>query len=256
MIRRFLGRSLLAGAALAALTTGALAQTPPKLWFDPAQLPALQGSVERYILSPRGPIDGLLLTDGTQVVFPPHSGVDLGAVVKPGDAITVHGLKARSAPVVSAISVTNTASGQTVEDPGPAHGPGEHHGHMADGNGPAGAGSERMQRLEVHGTVKATLYGARAEPAGALLDDGTAIRVPPQLMPLLADKLAVGKTVYVRGGGVRNERGTAVEARAIGPSATDMTELPRGPGHGKQHGPGAGHGDAPPAPPPPAPPAQ
>ena len=42
--------------------------------YDPAQLPATRGAVARYSLTPLGDVDGLILTDGTEVHLPPTSG--------------------------------------------------------------------------------------------------------------------------------------------------------------------------------------
>jgi hypothetical protein len=44
--------------------------------------------VARYTLTPRGDVDGLLLSDGTEVHFPPHISAQLVYAIKPGDAIT------------------------------------------------------------------------------------------------------------------------------------------------------------------------
>jgi hypothetical protein len=35
--------------------------------YDPSQLPAIQGKVAEYSLTPRGDVDGLILVDGTEV---------------------------------------------------------------------------------------------------------------------------------------------------------------------------------------------
>jgi hypothetical protein len=41
-------------------------------WIDPAHLPETKGTVDRFLLNPHGDADGLLLTDGMEVHFPPH----------------------------------------------------------------------------------------------------------------------------------------------------------------------------------------
>ncbi|HJU20543.1 MAG TPA: hypothetical protein VJ770_29175 [Stellaceae bacterium] len=62
--------------------------------FDPSQFPAVEGRVAQYSLTPRGDVDGLILDDGTEVHLPPHLGAQLVFSVKPGDPVTVRGLKA------------------------------------------------------------------------------------------------------------------------------------------------------------------
>src|SRR5579859_121496 len=84
--------------------------------YDPSQLPAFHGNVAQYSLTPRGDVDGLILTDGTEVHLPPHLGPQLVFVAKPGDGVTVHGLRARAIPMVQALSVTNDATGNVVTD--------------------------------------------------------------------------------------------------------------------------------------------
>src|SRR3712207_9536353 len=36
---------------------------PSGLWFDPTQLPSFTGTVERYLINPRGEVDRLLFRD-------------------------------------------------------------------------------------------------------------------------------------------------------------------------------------------------
>src|SRR4051812_28346748 len=98
--------TMLAGAA-------AYAQTGAYVW-DPAQLPETKGVVQQYTVTPRGDIDGLILAGGTEVKPPPHLSAQIVFAIKPGDAVTVHGLKARAVPLVDAASITNDATGAMV----------------------------------------------------------------------------------------------------------------------------------------------
>jgi hypothetical protein len=108
-------------AALIAGATG-IAAAQDAATFDPSQLPAIPGKVAQYSLTPRGDVDGLILTDGTEVHLPPHLGTQLVYAVKPGDAVTVRGLRARAIPMVKAMSISNDATGTTVSDNGPGGG--------------------------------------------------------------------------------------------------------------------------------------
>ena len=91
--------------------------------YDPQQLPAIKGTVSRYTLTPRGDVDGLILSDGTEVHFPPHLSTQLVYAVKPGDAATVRGLKALSLPKLRQCPSPTThrarLSSTTVPDPVP-----------------------------------------------------------------------------------------------------------------------------------------
>src|ERR1700712_1692663 len=146
-------RYLLLAATIAAGAGGiAVAQNAPT--FDPSQLPATKGRVAQYSLTPRGDVDGLILDDGTEVHLPPHLGTQLVFAVKPGDAVTIRGLRARAIPMVDAMSVSNDATGNAVTDNGRG-GPG----------GPRGT----EQPMTVQGQIKAQLHGPRGDLNGALL---------------------------------------------------------------------------------------
>src|SRR5438067_9405972 len=91
------------GCALIAAAGGsALAQNPPPATrtplYDPQQLPMQRGEVQQFTLTPRGDIDGLILTDGTEVKTPPHLSTEIANSVKPGDTVTIHGLRAARCP--------------------------------------------------------------------------------------------------------------------------------------------------------------
>lgn len=247
-----LAAGLLAGA-------GGLASAQMAGSFDPAQLPTVTGRVAQYLPTPRGEVDGMLLDDGTEVHVPPHMSSQLVFAVKPGDRVTVHGLKARAAAMVAAASVTNDATHVTVTDEGP----------------------RRAAPMQAQGKIRAVLHGPRGDANGVALEDGTVVRMPPPEARRLADQLAVGRTLVVKGDGVETPLGRALGARELGPDAAHLVAVagPRpgwehpgwGPGgeHGPKdrpwrhpHGPGGMPGDdmdgpdAPPPPPPPPPAAQ
>jgi hypothetical protein len=72
-------RYILLAASLIAGGTG-IAGAQQAGRYDPSQLPAIQGTVGQYSLTPhsltpRGDVDGLILTDGTEVHMPPHHAV-------------------------------------------------------------------------------------------------------------------------------------------------------------------------------------
>jgi hypothetical protein len=142
--------------------------------------------------------------------------------IKPGDAVTVRGLKALSAPLIAAIAVTNDATGATVVDRGPGAGPGP---------GPR----EARQIMSLQGQVQMSLHGPRGELNGAMLEDGTILRLPPPEAERLATLLMPGKTIVIQGDGLTTAMGRVVEVQAIGRSQTEMNFVqrpgppPRGP---------------------------
>jgi hypothetical protein len=95
------------------------------------------------------------------------------------------------------------------------------------------------------------LHGRRGEVNGALLDDGTVLRLPPPEAERFAASLQAGQTVAVRGEIITTALGRVIDVQAIGNSPEQMTELagprpPRGPKGGPDR-----LGPPPPPPPPP-----
>ena len=150
-----------------------------------SQLPATNGTVRQYTLTPRGDVDGLILTDGTEVKVPPHLTGQIVYSIHPGDAVTIRGMRARALPLVQAESITNNANGRTVADNGPP--------------GPVGAGPETT----LSGRVSATLHGARGEVNGALLDNGIVLRLPPPEADRMQALLQPGQIIALRGARTR-----------------------------------------------------
>jgi hypothetical protein len=220
----------LAGALLITTMLGAgaavYAQPGAPLW-DSSQLPETKGTVKQYTLTPRGDVDGLLLADGTEIKLPPHLSTQVVYAVRPGDAVSVRGLKARALPLVDAASVTNDATRVTVVDNGPPHGPGR-----------------AVTETSLSGKIAAVLHGKRGEVNGAVLDNGTMLRLPPPEAERMQSLLQQGQTVAARGINLVTPLGTVMEVRAIGSSPEQLTELavpPRGggpKGEPKRKGPG------------------
>lgn len=208
----------LLGAALVAGGIAGAASAQPGPAYDPQQLPMLQGRVAEYSLAPRGDVDGLILDDGTEIHLPPHLGAQLVFAVKPGDRVTVHGLKARAIAMMQAVSVTNDATGATVSDNGGPPGP-----------------RERDDPLTAQGHIKAQLHGPRGDLNGVLLEDGTIVRLPPDEADRLVAQLAPGQPLYVEGEGIASLLGKVIAAQRIGPSQSQLAQVqapprPRGPG--------------------------
>lgn len=194
-------------AATMMITAGGLALAQSAPTYDPAQLPAIKGKVAQYTLTPRGDIDGLILADGTEVHVNPRISTQLAFAVKPGDDVTIHGLKARALPMIAAASITNDASNVTVTGMGERG--------LRDGE----------STLDATGTVKEILHAPRGEANGVLLSDGTVVRLPPPEAKRLADELAVGKTLVVHGDGDASPLGRVIMARQIGPDTDHLTTI-------------------------------
>ncbi len=224
-----------AGLAAMLLAAGPAAAQDNSVW-DPGTLPETKGTVKQYTLTPRGDVDGLILTDGTEVKLPPRLSGAVVFTIRPGDAVSVRGMRARALPLVDGASIRNEATGATLTTLGP----------------PEPAADETV----LNGRIAALLHGRRGEVNGALLDDGTVLRLPPHEAARLSATLRAGQTVSLRGGVAKGPLGTVVEVRALGTSPDTLVEVggppprPRGP-RGEAGPPGGP--DAPPPPPPPGP---
>ena len=196
-------KAVLLAATLLGVGAGGVAWAQRGPTYDPAQLPEVKGKVAQYTLTPRGDVDGLILTDGTEVHVAPRLSTELVFAVRPGDDVTIHGLKARALPMVAAASVTNDATHVTVTF----------------------APLREEAQTDLQGKIKQQLHGPRGDLNGVVLEDGTIVRLPPSEATKLAAQLAAGQPLYVRGVGVENPLGHLVLARAIGPSKDQLTSI-------------------------------
>jgi hypothetical protein len=191
-------------------------------------LPQTQGTVQRFTLTTIGELDGVILADGTEIHLPPHLTTQLASAVKVGDTVTVQGYRSAYAPLIVAASITDTNTGQSVVDNGPPP-PGSRPPPP-----PPGVPAPGAQQMSVQGKVQAQLYGPAGDVNGALLDDGTIVRIGPREAYQVASLLNPGQTVAVQGWGLTTAYGRVVDAQAVGPSPGQMTQVapPPPPGRG------------------------
>jgi hypothetical protein len=254
--------ALVGGTAILALTADALSQNPPQppanqlapaagqtLLYDPQQLPAQRGQIQQFTLTPRGDIDGLILTDGTEVKTPPHLSTQIAYAIKPGDIVTIHGLHAAALPLVQAVSITDDATARMVIDngpPGPGRGPTAPPPPIATA---MGAGGPLPGLTEVQSRVRMALHGPQGNVNGALLDDGTIVRLPPPEAYRFASLLQPGQTVVAEGTELVTAVGKVLDAQQVGASREQLSlvETAPRPSPGRRPPPPPGFG--PPGPP-------
>jgi hypothetical protein len=204
--------------------------------YDPAQLPSFTGRVQQFSLTPRGEIDGVILSDGTEVKTPPHLSTSMAYSIKPGDTVTIHGLRAAAIPLIQAVSISDRTSGRTIVDDDSGRGP---------GRGPPGPNASEARLSEVQGSIRMSLHGPRGEINGVLLTDGTVLRLPPEAAVDFASLLQPGRTVFAQGDQVSNAIGTVLDVREIGTSREQLNPIappppppgPRGKGRPMREGP-------------------
>lgn len=205
---------LVPGVLLTLAGAPALAQQPARdrLWFDPTQLPRFTGSVERYLRSPAGGFDSLILREGVQLLFPAEEGEAIRRAIPAGRPILAWGIRARSAPVITVLAWAPSPD----EEPRFVERPSWWFGAVSQGG----------TRMSVSGTVKQPLYNSRGEVSGALLEDGTVVRVPASGAATRGDLFRPGAHLAAAGMGVEGEGGRALAAETIGENPQAMTPLP------------------------------
>src|ERR1700675_2281509 len=109
----------------ALLATTALAQAPPPPPAIGVAAPAawgqqadIMGTVKAFTMTPVGDLEGMILTDGTEVHVPLHLSAQLAAAVRPGEAVRVRGWSTGVPNFVVATALTGQR-GQSVVDQGP-----------------------------------------------------------------------------------------------------------------------------------------
>jgi hypothetical protein len=227
--RRSIGLGVLGGVLWGVLGPAALprpgaAQSPAaagragELWFDPTQLPSFTGTVERYLLNPRGETDALIFREGPQVVFPPDIAAAVRQVAPPGRPIIVWGIRARSAPVITMLAF---APGSDVTPTVV-----ERLYWRLSGR----QGMDRAGPVSVAGTVKQPYYAPQGDIAGAILEDGSVVLLPQGAAEAFRDLLKPGAKLAAEGTGHIGEAGRAVLAARLGEAPEALRPVPATPG--------------------------
>jgi len=183
--------------------------------YDPQQFPSVRGETERFTLTGRGDIDGLILKDGTEVKTSADLSTQIAFAIRPGDRVTIHGLRAAALPLVRAVSITDDVTHRTVTDsdvsistnpppvrpaPRPRSGP------------PQAPGAS----TEMTGRVRMALHGAQGDVNGVLLESGAILRFPPDQSDQLASIIQPHQSLVAEGFTITNSLGTVMDVQQIG----------------------------------------
>jgi hypothetical protein len=232
-------RKFIIPSACLALTTTALAQMlPPPPRGGPAGLGQrvdLQGTVKVFTMTPVGDIEGMVLTDGNEVHVPPHLSAQLAAAVHPGEAVRVFGWRTSVPYFVVATGLTGQR-GQSVVDQGPPP-PG-----MRPPPPPPGQPAPGAQQSTIRGRIQQALHGPAGDVNGALLEDGTTLKLGPPVAWQLSTTLQPGQSVTAQGWIISNGYGRVMDVQSVGSDTSQAIPPP-----GAPPAPGA---DAPTLPPP------
>ena len=186
-------------------------------WIDPDHLPETSGLVGCFLVNGKGKADGLVLTDGTEVHFPPHLSQAVLAAVRPGAIARVRGVRPRGVAMIAAVSIA-PEEGDPIVDCGPPDQKGEHTADRRRVHLP-------RSEMEAQGIVRQALHGPKGEMRGVLLEDGRAGRFPPHAAASVATLVTRGEPIVLRGEGLAGPHGTVIAVREIGTSADNMRSL-------------------------------
>lgn len=185
---------------------------------------SLDGVIHAFTLSADGTVNGLLLDDGAEVHVARPLAQDLARAVKPGDAVHVQGWRTSTPGVVDATSVNDARTGRAVVERGAPPPPAL--GHAAEET-PSRVGLPRPGAREatVQGRILRPLHGPTGALDGAILGDGTELRLPPDRAPEVAKLLEPGTRVAAQGYAFRRPEGQVMAVQAIGTSPDELVPI-------------------------------
>ena len=188
------------------------------LILDPPSMdkaPVADGIVDRYLLNPRGDVYGLLLRDGSQMHVTLRAAQDLTKAIQPGDHVRVHGRRVPDSPLVKPDVIVNVTDRTSFTVP-----------YRLDLPMPPREERPTVTEMNAAGTIRVLLYDPLKDVVnGALLSDGTQVRLPPDVGEHFHASLQKDMDVEVRGYGTATPYGSALEAIAIGRKGQPLTHL-------------------------------
>jgi hypothetical protein len=176
------------------------------------------------VLNPHGEVDGFAMKDKQAAVLvhtPPHMEDQLTRHLSAGDKVRVRGVRPRGAELLAAVAVT-TATGRQIIDEGPDH----------DRKHP----KVKHEPMTADGTVQMSLFGPKGELRGALLSNGTVLRIGPKEAEHFAALLAPGAKLAARGDGLQTRHGRVIHALEIGPDPKRLKPLKKPKDKKPKHG--------------------
>jgi hypothetical protein len=83
--------------------------------LDMNELPYVTSGVDHFLVNLHGDTDGLVLTNGLEVHFPPRFSAEVLAMIRAGDRITIYGVVPRASTMLSAVAI-ETQDGKRIGD--------------------------------------------------------------------------------------------------------------------------------------------
>jgi hypothetical protein len=192
-------------------------------WLNPDYLPEISGIFERFLFNLHGEADGMVMSDGTEVHFPPHMADEVCACIRADERtkVKVRGIRQPAGGVIAAVAI-ETIDGRRIVDKGP---PVDKKAQRAARDQMYGA----RRPTEISGVVGGLLHGPKGEVRGLLLEDGRSGRFPSCDPDYLLQLWLTKSPVILRGEEIAAERGVVIAVHEIGTSRDRMHSLDRKP---------------------------
>lgn len=178
-------------------------------------------TVERYLTNSMGEADGLLLTNGLQVMVPPRFSKELIAVAPPKAELLILG-PIENGKTIQAEKITNKSTGQAVNDirpmppvESPQVAKANATTHVQEPQDRVHKNLRKQKKLSARGTVKNQLYGHQGEVNGVILSDGSIVRFEPKMVDDADVRIDIGEKIQASGYGTKNANGQSIEATSI-----------------------------------------
>jgi len=190
-------------------------------WIDPDCLTPVKSKVQRFLFNPRGQADGMILASGLEAHFPPHLSDKVMTRFGPGDAVTLYGVKPRTANMIACVALENSR-GERIDDRGPPR-KAKKQGKKHD------TPREPSEPNDIEGIVERVLHGPKGDARGVLLESGEIVRFPPHVADENPKLLAPGRTLAISGRALQVKRSTVIEATRLGRSRRIIHRIPSKP---------------------------
>lgn len=155
-----------------------LAQGPPPPPAISESNTSVSGAISQLNYGPEMEVTSFLVNQNTLVTFPPHVGVAIGAVLKPGENVHVTGYGSTATSGMQRIELTTlNAEGRTFSVQRP--------GQFTSYNG--------------SGTVTQLNYNREGDVDGFLLNNNVYVKAPPPFSATLSSLISVGSQVSISG---------------------------------------------------------
>jgi hypothetical protein len=165
------------------------------------------GIVERFITTPEGEVDGLILENGMQVRFPSHMSTAITDAITVGDSITVKGYESPTdAMWAQKIITLKNANEINIAE--------RAKGKLLASRSEALRKRKPIDNLSVSGEIDTLLHEPSGEVSGFLLNDGSVVRLPLDIRAP-SQSYDIGQYVEVTGYGTDNNFGRSIEAATV-----------------------------------------